>query len=342
MASPAIRFKRPQPRHSALPPLTEELTRLARFAPPFRFTSFFSPEDTLLCVIAADEALHGLREPRTHRETSGTRIVELTTGSGLVGLRLIDRRPQATLLGVDIDHTAPPVARSNAVYMGLAGRARFEHATIWDPALEREIVDGRFDVLVCNPPYVPEPPGDALPVEAGAGPDGAAHVRRVIEIANASRPATLVLSWCSLCDPVGIVADASAAGYRLDALYVVAIADGEYSGGVKAYLDSLPTAFLSDAPEVLLQVAPDGAARFAYLLLAGVFRDDHSGDDTAERRGANTTNQVTAVEAVDEVMRNFVANGVNALVTPRAPFPVTCWLLDRWDEIALRAYLHGS
>ena len=359
MRSLTTHFARHLPRRSPLSSLATEATRLRRFVPPFRFTSFFAPEDTLLCVLAAEGALAGLggRGPRSavvgangagellgsapaSGEAASLRIVELTTGSGLVGLRLLDIEPRATLFGVDIDHQAPAVARANAERLGLADRARFERASIWERALERGLRAEPVDLLVCNPPYIPEPPGAALPVEAGAGPDGAAHVRRVIEIATAARPAALALSWCSLADPAGIVADAELAGYRLDALYVVAIGDGEYSGGVHRYLRGLPTAFLSDQPDVVAEVAPDGAARFAYLLLAGVFHDTRGASGGASDGAGRVAGDAAA--AVDALMRDFVTHGADALAAPSAPFPVSAWLLDRWDEIALRAFLHGA
>jgi hypothetical protein len=360
MRSLTTHFTRHLPRRSLLPSLAAEATtRLRRFVPPFRFTSFFAPEDTLLCVLAAEGALAGLRGRRPRRADVGgangkllgaapssdgvapLRVVELTTGSGLVGLRLLELEPRATLFGVDIDHEAPSVARANAERLGLADRARFERASIWERALERGLLAEPVDLLDCNPPYSPEPPGASLPVEAGAGPDGAAHVRRVIEIAKVARPTALALSWCSLCDPAGVVADAELAGYRLDALYVVAIGDGEYSGGVHRYLRGLPTAFLSDQPDVVAEVAPDGAARFAYLLLAGVFHDARTPGPAATGDGVHRVAGDSA-SAVDTLMRDFVAHGADALVAPAAPFPVSGWLLDRWDEIALRAFLHGA
>lgn len=360
MRSLTTHFTRHLPRRSQLPSLAAEATRLGRFVPPFRFTSFFAPEDTLLCVLAAEEALAGLGEggpprrrahlaardggvllggaPAPEGAAAPTRIVELTTGSGLVGLHLLGLEPRATLFAVDIDHEAPSVARANAERLGLADRARFERASIWERALERGLLAEPVDLLVCNPPYIPEPPGAALPVEAGAGPDGAAHVRRVIEIANLARPSALALSWCSLCDPAGVVADAERAGYRLDALHIVAIGDGEYSGGVHRYLRTLPTAFFSDLPDVVAEVAPDGAARFAYLLLAGVFHDARASasSDQDDRPSGDSA------AAVDGLMRDFVTGGAAALASPAAPFPVNAWVLDRWDEIALRAFLHGA
>ncbi len=53
-----LRLRRPAPTPDVLPLFSPEAAgRLERFVPPFRFTSFFAPEDTLLCVIAAEEAL---------------------------------------------------------------------------------------------------------------------------------------------------------------------------------------------------------------------------------------------------------------------------------------------
>jgi hypothetical protein len=332
-------FARHLPAHPLVPSFAGEVTRLRRFAPPFRFTDFFAPEDTLLCVVAAEAALGRLAEGppaggrRGAAEAPGgaRRIVELTTGSGIVGLRLLDLEPEATLFGVDADPGSPAVARANAERLGVGDRARFERASIWDAGLERALAAGGADLFVCNPPCIPEPPRVA-PSDAGVGRDGTAQLRRVLALAAAVRPRVLALSWCSLADPAGIVADAERAGYRLDALYAVAIADGEHSGAVHRYLRTVPTAFLSEAPDVVASVAPDGAARFAYLLLAGVFVD---------RRGLAP--DATASRVVDELVRDFVDRGVDALVArPAAPFPVTTWLLDRWDEVALRACLHGA
>jgi hypothetical protein len=327
----SISLQRPAPPPDALPLFSPEAAgRLERFVPPFQFTSFFSPEDTLLCVLAAERAMRaaggGGSDPR------GTHVVELTAGSGLVGFRLLDLAPDARLLGVDVDPAAPPVARRNAVSLGMAERARFTQLSVLDPECEALLAGAPIDVLICNPPYIPEPPGSPLAVEAGSGADGAAHLRRVAELAARVRPRTVALSWCSLGDPVGVTEAMEGAGYRLDALYAVAIADGEYSGTVQPYLETLPTAFLDSAPATRAAMAGDGAARFAYVLLAGAWAD---GRAEGAERGAS------AAPAVGALMRGFAAEGLGALRDPAVPCEYGAWVLDRWDEIALRALLHG-
>jgi release factor glutamine methyltransferase len=76
------------------------------------------------------------------------RIADLGTGSGAILLALLSELPNAQGIGTDIDANALGVARANARHIGLAGRAEFvlsDYAT----ALE-----GPFDLVVSNPPYV--------------------------------------------------------------------------------------------------------------------------------------------------------------------------------------------
>jgi hypothetical protein len=306
--------------------------------PPFAFTSFFAPEDTLLCLLAGELAMRSAGPSPS--------IVELTAGSGLVGLALLEHRAGALLCGVDIDSDAISVAEANAKLLGLGDRARFAQMSLWEETVPLLLVDEAVDVLVCNPPYIPEPPDRRLPVEAGSGPDGAAHVDHVLALADEARPAVLVLSWCSLSDPVGVVARAAARGFRLQTLLACVIADGEYSGLVGDYLRTLPTAYLNESADTTAALSSDGSARFAYLLLAGVFRrgDDGNGGpgaggDEPEDPGQHA---LDTAAAVDRLMRGFARDGLDALVRIDAPFATEVFVLDRWDEVALRAALHGE
>ncbi len=77
-------------------------------------------------------------------------ILDLGTGSGALLLAALGEWPSATGLGVDCSEAAVRVARANAQTLGLGGRAHFV-VSDWATAL-----DGRFDLLFCNPPYVPD------------------------------------------------------------------------------------------------------------------------------------------------------------------------------------------
>jgi len=260
------------------------------------------------------------------------RLAELTTGSGLVGLHLLLREHDSRLAGLDVDPAAVGIATRNARLVGVNGRAKFECADLWSDATVVALTTYQPHVMICNPPYVPEPPGGKLELEAGAGPDGTAHLMRTIELADKVRPRTMALSWCSLSDPGRVVREAKSIGYSLNSLFIVAIADGEYSGSVHDYLRSLPKAFINERPDTIDAVAPDGSGRFAYLLIAGDFSRSKSRGDRDEG----------SAEAVERICREFVELGLDALRNPIAPVPVRTWLLDRWDELRLRAFLHGE
>ena len=319
--------------------LLDEAWRLGPFAPPFAFSAFFSPEDTLLCACAADAA----------RSVGGTtaaarapfRIAELTSGSGLVGLYLLGRDCNATLLGLDIDGEAKRVAEQNAVRLGLANRTRFAQSDLWSSSTLQILQSEKPQMIICNPPYIPEPPGTRLEMEAGAGPHGTAHLLRALELTSLVQPDTFALSWCSLSDPAGIVAAAEASGYELHTLFVTAIADGEYSGSVHPYLRGLSDCFINEQQETLDIIAPDPSARFAYLLFAGAFRRG-AGERESGEAGKRESGRREAAEAVRRLCLNFARDGIRSLATANAPFSLRCSVLNRWDELKLRVMLHGA
>jgi hypothetical protein len=110
---------------------------------------------------------------------------------------------------------------------------------------------------------------------------------------------------------------------------------------VQPYLETLPTAFLNAGSATRHALAADGAARFGYVLLAGVWRREAVAGAAAESAGAESAAAESAVPAVAGLMRAFGLDGLPALAEPRVPFAYRAWMLDRWDELALRAMLHG-
>lgn len=76
------------------------------------------------------------------------RVLDLGTGSGAILLSILAERPLATGVGVDISEAALAVARTNAEALGLTGQVEFRQGD-WAEGLE-----GEFDVIVSNPPYI--------------------------------------------------------------------------------------------------------------------------------------------------------------------------------------------
>lgn len=77
-------------------------------------------------------------------------VLDLGTGSGCLLLALLSELPAATGLGLDISAAALDVARRNARKLGLSHRARFAVGD-WGSGL-----DGSWQVIVSNPPYITE------------------------------------------------------------------------------------------------------------------------------------------------------------------------------------------
>ena len=77
-----------------------------------------------------------------------SRLADFGTGSGCLLLALLSELPAASGVGVDIDMAAAEVARSNAARLGLEPRAHIVQGE-WGRSL-----DGPFDVIVSNPPYI--------------------------------------------------------------------------------------------------------------------------------------------------------------------------------------------
>lgn len=84
-------------------------------------------------------------------------ILDLGTGTGCILLSCLSGMPQATGIGVDLSDAALAVAEANARTLGLIPRARFLRSD-WFSAVE-----GRFDLIVTNPPYIA---GDEMPALA--------------------------------------------------------------------------------------------------------------------------------------------------------------------------------
>jgi release factor glutamine methyltransferase len=110
------------------------------------------------------------------------RIVDMGTGSGAIAVALAHHGPNATITAIDLSEPALAIARENAKRNEVS--IRFLQGDLLDP-----VVGERFDIVVSNPPYVPEIDRPTLSVEVRdhepglalfAGADGLDIYRRLI------------------------------------------------------------------------------------------------------------------------------------------------------------------
>lgn len=128
-------------RRAAREPMAQILGQREFWSLPFAVTpAVLSPRPESETLVAAVlERCRARKRPR---------VLDLGTGSGNLLLAVLSARPDATGIGVDASAAAVTVAQRNAALLGLAERAAFAIAD-WATCLQ-----GRFDIVLSNPPYI--------------------------------------------------------------------------------------------------------------------------------------------------------------------------------------------
>lgn len=144
------------------------------------------------------------------------RIADLGTGSGAIALALASERPHSQFMAVDQSEQALAVAKANAQALALRN-VTFRHGSWLEPIAES------LDLIVSNPPYIPEQdphlgqgdvrfePRSAL----ASGPDGLNDIRIIIEQSlKALRPGGWLLIEHGYDQGKAVAQLLSAASYR--------------------------------------------------------------------------------------------------------------------------------
>ncbi len=131
------------------------------------------------------EELVGFLTSNDEHRTSN--VVDVGTGSGVIALSLASKFPEAQIVAVDVSEEALSLARENAERLGLSERVQFLQSDLL------EAVDGKFDLIVANLPYIAAQDRHTLSREVlhdpevalFAGEHGVELLRKLIEQAPA-------------------------------------------------------------------------------------------------------------------------------------------------------------
>lgn len=116
-------------------------------------------------------------------------ILDLATGSGCIGLALAHALPFATVYASDISETALALAEKNAAHNNIKN-IHFIHSDLFS-TLPKNIT---YDIIVSNPPYIPESCWESLEKSVSlwedknaliASENGLALIRKIIKQAPA-------------------------------------------------------------------------------------------------------------------------------------------------------------
>lgn len=116
------------------------------------------------------------------------RILDLCCGSACIGIACTEAFPAAQVDAADISPDALAVAAINIERYGLQGRVALVESDVFS-----ELAGRRYDLIVCNPPYVDADDMASLPDEyrhepelaLASGPDGLDFTRRLLREAIA-------------------------------------------------------------------------------------------------------------------------------------------------------------
>ena len=139
-------------------------------------------------VLIPEQDTETLVEEAMKEVHDGFRILDLCTGSGCILLSLLHYSNDCSGVGTDISEAALCVAKQNAASLGLSGKSCFLKGDMYG-AFDGNDDDGKFQLVVSNPPYIREKVIETLAPEVrcaepyralSGGDDGLEFYRRIL------------------------------------------------------------------------------------------------------------------------------------------------------------------
>ena len=111
------------------------------------------------------------------------KILDVGTGSGCIAVSLTLKRPDIKMAALDVSYEALSIARKNRDFHGLEKKITLVQSDLFSQLSREE--DGKWDMIISNPPYIPQKDLKKLPREVKAEPvlalDGGVHGLDVVE-----------------------------------------------------------------------------------------------------------------------------------------------------------------
>ncbi len=117
------------------------------------------------------------------------KVLDLCTGNGSLAVLMALYYPDLQVVASDLSLPALALAARNLDRHHLSDRIELLHGDLWEPIAQQDL---RFDLIICNPPYVNEQSMQSLPPEYCAEPrealaggsDGMDLIRQIIHSAG--------------------------------------------------------------------------------------------------------------------------------------------------------------
>ncbi|MDR3537383.1 MAG: peptide chain release factor N(5)-glutamine methyltransferase [Acetobacteraceae bacterium] len=147
------------------------------------------------------------------------RVLDLGTGTGCLLLAVLHERPDAFGIGTDLSADAAALAARNARSLGLDDRAAFLCADWGEP------LQGGFDLVLSNPPYIETDAIDRLMPEVACheprraldgGTDGSVAYRRILgDLPRLLAPQGVAVLELGADQAAGVAAEARTRGFMV-------------------------------------------------------------------------------------------------------------------------------